>query len=180
MLKTQHQLPPGPSGYQVFQLSQKFQYQPLEYLNSIWRKYGDLVRLQAMPGLTLYIAAHPNHAEHILSTHQKLYSKPDVFKKPMSLVVGQGIFTTEGEFWLQHRRLMQPAFHQKQIAKLSSTMVNSTESLLQEWAEKPDETVIDIAAEMMRLTLKIVSFTLFSLDISGESLMNLCAFILPV
>ncbi len=48
-------------------------------------------------------------------------------------------------------------------------MLNCAQSLLREWEEKPEGEVIDIAAEMTRLTLQIVSLALFSVDISDES-----------
>ncbi len=69
-------LPPGLKGYLLFKLS-KLQHQPIEYLGGMWREYGDLVRLPIMPGLSLNLAIHPDHAEHILSTHQERYRKPD-------------------------------------------------------------------------------------------------------
>ena len=161
-------LPPGPQGYLFLKLS-KLQHQPIEYLGRMWREYGDLVRLPVMPGFTLNLATHPNHAEHILSSHQERYEKPDMFLKPMSLVQGQGLFTSEGEFWFRQRRLMQPAFHQKQLVKLHAVIGRCVQSLLREWSEKPEGEIIDIAAEMTRLTLKIVSSTLFSIDISSKT-----------
>ena len=48
-------------------------------------------------------------------------------------------------------------------------MWDCIESLLREWEEKPDGEVIDIAAQMKQLTLKIVGLALFSVDISDES-----------
>ena len=159
---------PGPSGYVLFQMSQ-LQSQPLEYIGGMWHKYGDLVRLRVMPRLNIFLSTHPDHAEYVLSTHSDNYQKPAFFLKPMGLVQGQGLFTSEGEFWQQHRRLMQPAFHQRQLVRLHSVMWECVESLLQEWEEKPEGEVIDIAAEMKRLTLKIVGLALFSVDISDEA-----------
>ncbi len=159
---------PGPSGYVLFQMSQ-LQSQPLEYIGGMWREYGDLVRLRVMPGFNIFLSTHPDHAEHILSTHSANYEKPDFFLKPMGLVQGQGLFTSEGEFWQKHRRLMQPAFHQRQLVRLHGVMWECVASLLREWERWPDGEVIDIAAQMKRLTLKIVGLALFSVDISDES-----------
>jgi cytochrome P450 len=164
----QRNLPPGPSRYILPQLPQ-LQQRPIEYLGSLWREYGDLVRMPIMPGSTFCLAAHPDYAEHILSLHQERYGKPDVFLKSMGLVQGQGLFTSEGAVWLKQRRLMQPAFQQQQLLKLHTVMVDCVASLLREWAEKPAGEVIDIADAMTQLTLKIVSLALFSVDISGES-----------
>lgn len=161
-------LPPGPSGYLLFSLSQ-LQSQPLEYLGEMWREYGDLVRLPIMPGFTAILSTHPDCAEQVLSTHSENYGKADFFLNAMGLVQGEGLFTSEGEFWKSHRRLMQPAFHQKQLVKLHSVILSCIESVVQDWLTKPDDEVINIADEMTRLTLKIISQALFSIDISHES-----------
>jgi cytochrome P450 len=164
----QRNLAPGPRGYALLKMS-KFQQQPIESFGHLWQEYGDLVRLPIMPGLTFFLAAHPDSAEHILSQHQDRYGKPDLFLKSMGLMQGQGLLSSEGSVWLKKRRLMQPAFRQEQIIKLHAVMLSCVESLLCEWEEKPEGEVIDIAAEMTRLTLKIVSLALFSVDISDES-----------
>ncbi|MGB3669695.1 MAG: cytochrome P450 [Phormidesmis sp.] len=120
---------PGPAGYVLLQMSQ-LQSQPLEYLGGLWREYGDLVRLPVMPGLTIFLSTHPDHAEHILATHAERYRKPDFFLKPMGLVQGEGLFSSEGGFWRSQRRLMQPAFQQKQMVKLRGVMWDNTRGLL--------------------------------------------------
>lgn len=162
------QLPPGPRRYTLLKLSE-LQHQPIEYLGHLWREYGDLVRLPIVPGVTFFLAAHPDHAEHILSQHQELYGKPDIFLKSMGLMQGQGLLSSEGAVWRKQRRLMQPVFRQQQLTMLHTVMLSCVESMLREWEEKPEDEVIDIAAEMTRLTLKIVSLALFSVDISDES-----------
>ncbi|MEM8505496.1 MAG: hypothetical protein AAF716_20375 [Cyanobacteria bacterium P01_D01_bin.1] len=86
---------PDPSGYVLFQMS-PLQSQPLECLGELWREHGDLVRLRVLPGFTIFLSTHPTHAEHILSTHSENYQKPDFFLKPMGLVQGQGLFSSEG------------------------------------------------------------------------------------
>ncbi len=160
--------PPGPSGYMLFRMS-KLQAQPLEFLGDLWHEYGDLVRMPVMPGLTIFLSTHPDHAEHILVTHSERYAKPDFFLKPMGLVQGQGLFSSEGDFWKKQRRLMQPAFQQKQIMRLHGVVQDCVQDLLIEWEAKPEGEIFDIAPEMTRLTLKIVGKMLFSVDISDES-----------
>ena len=167
-LKQKSHFPPGPKGYLLLQMSQ-LQQQPIEFLGEMWQNYGDLVRLPIMPGVSLNVVYHPDHAEHIFSTNPEAYGKPDLFLKSMGLIQGQGLFTSEGEIWQRQRRLMQPAFHQKQLAKLHQIVLDCVESLVREWLEKPEGEIIDIAAEMSRLTLKIVSSTLFSIDIGSQT-----------
>ncbi len=158
---------PTKPGYLIFN-SKEIQENVLNFYNLMWKQYGDLVRLPIMPNYSAYLFAHPSYAEHVLSSHQELYSKPDVVNKPLNLMMGESILTSEGDSWLKNRRLMQPAFHMKQLANLADVMVSCTESFLQEWENKPDGEVIDIAEETLRLTLKIAGQTLFSKDISDE------------
>lgn len=166
--KRDRNLAPGPPGYILLKLSE-LQHQPIEYLGRMWREYGDLVRLRVMPGFTMFFAAHPDCAEHVLSKHPNRYVKPDFFLERMGLVQGKGLFSSEGEYWRKQRRLMQPAFHQQQLVNLHAVMWRCVEDLLRKWENKPEDEVIDIAVEMTQLTLKILGLTLFSVDISGES-----------
>jgi cytochrome P450 len=83
--------------------------------------------------------------------------------------MGNGLFSSEGDFWLRQRRLMQPAFHRQQIAALSRQMASASAALVEEWQRGESGRVIDIVPDMMRLTLGIAGTTLFSHDISGDA-----------
>jgi cytochrome P450 len=119
--------------------------------------------------LTMVFAVHPDCTEHVLAKYPERYIKPEFFLKPMGLVQGKGLFSSEGAYWRKQRRLMQPAFHQQQLVKLQAVMGRCVEDLLREWEARPENEVIDIAAAMSQLTLKILGLTLFSIDISSES-----------
>ena len=160
-------LPPGPSGYQLLTMG-RLQAEPLAYVDELWRQYGDLIRLPVMPGFNIVIAIHPAAMEHVLSTHVERYGKADFFLDAMGAVQGKGLFTSEGDFWRSHRRLMQPAFQQQQIVRLHGVMLSCVQDLIRELEETEGE-VIDIAEKMTSLTLKIVSLGLFSVDVSDES-----------
>ena len=97
------------------------------------------------------------------------YRKPDRLTRPMSLLVGNGLFTSDGDFWLRQRRLMQPAFHRQQLAKLVPLMVAAAESFVREQQTAGPGQVVDMLNEMMKLALRIASTTLFSTDITGEA-----------
>lgn len=159
--------PPTRAGYLLFN-SKEIQQNVLNFYSQMWKEYGDIVRLPIMPNYSAYLFAHPSYAEPVLSNHQELYPKPDVVNKPLNLMMGESILTAEGDSWLKNRRLMQPAFHMKQLASLVDVMVSCTESFIKEWESKPDGEVIDIAEETLKLTLKIAGQTLFSKDISDE------------
>ena len=78
--------------------------------------------------------------------------------------------TNEGASWLKQRRLMQPAFHRKRIAHFGETMTDETQKLLAAWqAEASRGKPLDVSREMMRLTLAIVSRTMFGATVAQEA-----------
>lgn len=168
MITTTRKSPPTLPGYLFFN-PKEIRERPIEFYSRLWKEYGDFVRLPILPNYQMFSVTHPDFAEHVLSTHQERYAKADLVNKPLIMMMGESILTSEGDFWLKHRRLMQPAFHMKQLANLTEVMVRCTESFLKEWENKPDGEVIDIAAETLKLTLKIAGQTLFSKDISDEN-----------
>ena len=142
---------------------------PLAFYTAVWRKCGGFARIRAVPGVWFYAVTHPDGVEHILQKNYKNYRKPDVLIKPVRLLVGNGLFSSEGDFWLRQRRLMQPAFRQQQIAVLSRQMAAAAAALVEEWGRGESGRVIDVVPDMMRLSLRIASTTLFSHDVSGEA-----------
>src|SRR5207248_2815685 len=85
------------------------------------------------------------------------------------LFAGNGLFTSEGNFWLRQRRLSQPAFLRGSIARLAIHMTASTDDLVREWAAASNDRTVDIVPEMMRLVLRITSSTLFGADLGADA-----------
>lgn len=166
---SRQQIPAGPRGHWLLGCMRQFQRDPIGLYMQAWRDYGNLVRMRAFPGIYVYLLIHPDTVEHVLQKNHKNYRKPDFFNGPVSLLAGTGILTSEGDLWLCQRRLMQPAFHRQQLAKLVPLMVTAAESFVREQQTQGPGQVVDILNEMMKLALRIASTTLFSADISGEA-----------
>jgi len=82
-------------------------------------------------------------------------------------MLGNGLLTSEGEFHHRQRRLTQPAFHRDRIARYCGLMVEYADRLQRErWREGQ---TLDIAQEMMRLTLAIVGKSLFDTETEAEA-----------
>jgi cytochrome P450 len=146
----------------------QLQRDPLGLYTQANREYGHYVRIRAFPGIYVYLLTHPEAVEHVLQKHHKNYRKPDFFNKTFGLLTGNGIVTSEGDFWLRQRRLMQPAFRRQHLAKLVSLMVGAAESFNQEPCTRLGEP-FDILDRMMKLALRIAGTTLFSTDIAAEA-----------
>lgn len=133
------------------------------------RDHGDIVRMRAGP---MYIVglAHPEHWHHVLVTARDNYAKDTRGYQMLRVILGDGLVTSEGEFWKRQRRIAQPAFHRKTIEGFAGTMSAAALDLAERWQDLARSGAqVDVAAEMMRLTLRIVGETLFSMDLTGES-----------
>jgi cytochrome P450 len=135
---------------------------------SLTQHYGDVVRISFL-NQEGYLLNHPDAVKHILQSHHHQYSKQVYALKFLKALLGEGLLTNEGESWLMQRRLMQPAFHRKRLRAFSSVMTDATCAMLERWqsiAQRGE--ILDVAQEMMRLTLRNVGLALLSRDLSDE------------
>lgn len=128
------------------------------------RDYGDIVTMRYY-NFRVYFISHPDFIEQVLVAHNRKFIKGRILRKNRRLF-GDGLLTSEGDFWLRQRRLAQPAFHRVRIASYADTMVKYADRLLAEWKDGEER---DIHAEMMRLTLQIVAKTLFDADVDQDA-----------
>jgi cytochrome P450 len=131
---------------------------------TLQRDYGDIVTMRYY-NFRVYFISHPDFIEQVLVTDNRKYIKGRILRKNRQLF-GNGLLTSEGDFWLRQRRLAQPAFHRGRIATYADTMVRYASRMAGEWSGGEER---DIHAEMMRLTLSIVAKTLFDADVDREA-----------
>jgi cytochrome P450 len=160
---------PGPRGNFLFGCLRAFQRDQLNFLRAIWRIHGDYVRIPTVPGYDVYFLADPAAIEHVLVKNAKNYRKPSLLTGPVRLLLGNGLFTSEGAFWLRQRRLSQPAFLRGAIVRLAAGMTAGADDLIRTWEAAPDGRTVDIVQEMMRLVLHISGTTLFGSDVGSDA-----------
>jgi cytochrome P450 len=127
-------------------------------------RYGDVV-LFKVGNERVYLFNHPDLVRDVLVTNQKNFTKSRALVRAKR-VLGEGLLTSEGQFHLRQRRLVQPAFHRERIATYARSMVDYALRASGRWT---DGARIDMHDEMMKLTLAIVAKTLFSADVEGEA-----------
>jgi cytochrome P450 len=130
---------------------------PLKFVVDNARAHPYVSFIKVMGG-GLYHIADAELIEQVLVTHSTRFIKDKSLKVQGRRVFGDGLLSSDGEFWLRQRRLAQPAFHRQRIATYADIMTASTQSALAAW--KSGETR-DVHTDMMHLTLDVVAQTLF-------------------
>lgn len=157
--------PPGHKGNFLTGNAHQFNHDRLGFLMYLSQNYGDIVHFNIGPR-HVYLLNHPDYIRYVLVEHPDKFNKTPAFKKNTRHIIGEGLLTSDGEFHKRQRRLVQPAFHHQRIASYAAVMVSYTQHMLDGW--QIGET-IDVAQEMMRLTMSIVAKTLFDADVSSNA-----------
>lgn len=144
---------------------------PLATFQHYAEKLGDIYQMQV--GMrNFYVVSKPEFVKYFLQTNAKNYQKAKA-TRILGEVTGQNLLTSEGDYWLRQRRLIQPAFHRQKLAELSKIMVAEThqyiehlKSIIEKSPQKQIE--VDILNEMIGLTLNVVSKSLFGASLKDE------------
>lgn len=81
-------------------------------------------------------------------------------------VIGDGLLGSSGELWRKQRKLMAPIFTPAQIAAYGADMLACAR---REMATYEDNSRLDVARSMTRLTMSIAGKTLFGADTCSEA-----------
>src|SRR5262249_12375038 len=160
----QRAFPPGPENTTFSILFGERRRDPFVFFSKLARDYGDVCGLKLLNFRTLFIN-HPDDIEKMLVDDARKFEKGRVMKANMRLF-GEGLLTSEGDFWLRQRRLAQPAFHRKRVNAYGATMVEYAERAMRGW--KNGE-MRDIHTDMMKITLEVVGKTLFNSDLTRDA-----------
>jgi len=161
--------PTGPRGNLLLGVLPTVRKDVLGFLRQTCREHGDVSRYRLGP-LSSYLIVHPEGVRHVLQENVKNYTKDHVSYSMARWIVGNGLVTSQGSFWLRQRRLAQPAFHRQRVAAMGQGMVRATGELLEHWeAQSPSGEPFDIVEEMMRLTLRIVCEALFGTQVEAQA-----------
>src|SRR5262249_10839261 len=146
---------PGPRGVALWHSLRQLRRNALtEYLR-LRGQFGDVVRLATRPH-PVYLVSHPDTAHYVLRGHAHNYRKGRLFE-PIAALQGQGLLTSEGDLWVRQRRLVQPAFHRRQLATFAAVMVDEARAVVQEWRQPMQTGIpVNVAERMNRLTFNVV------------------------
>ncbi|MDX2139277.1 MAG: cytochrome P450 [Chloroflexota bacterium] len=154
-------LPPGPRGAAAAQTLLQLARDPLTAMPMLVQRYGDVVYV-GTAGITFYLINHPDLVRELLVVHADDVRKPRSTSRPVADFTGSGLLVSDRALWQQQRRTIQPAFHARLVEGYAQEIVRCADVVMNDW--QPGR-VYDIEIEMMRMTLMMVTHTLFESDL---------------
>jgi cytochrome P450 len=127
------------------------------------REYGDVVRLNT-PTAPIYLVNSPDLIEEVLVRRWREFRK-DALTRALDMALGQGLVTSEGDRWVRHRRLVQPAFSKARMQAYMETMATVAHEHVATWQ---DGRTYDLLDEFNALTFRIVVKTLFDTEVTDD------------
>lgn len=133
------------------------------YQNELGNIYYARMRLHAICVLT-----EPEFARYVLQENNRNYVKSFGYEI-LQLFLGEGLLTSESDFWLRQRRLSQPAFHRRRLANLVRFMSEEAAHMGAAWKKMAAHgDTVEMLPEMMEVTMKIVARALFSTNVDAH------------
>jgi cytochrome P450 len=155
-------LPPGPA--EGFDLGGNDE--SLARLRRYFKEFGDIYRVFAPGrGVFNYVINHPDDIKRVLLSNHRNYTKGEGMDR-VKILLGNGIMTSEGDFWRRQRRMMQPSFHRRVIDQFSALIRNVNDKFAARWADKAARgEAVNLSDDASELTLEIVLRSIFGADL---------------
>lgn len=145
-------------------------HRPFEFLLTARERYGDIFTLD-LGFVRWVVVSHPRQADHVLRENSHNYRKGGAMWDMIRTLLGNGLVVSEGEFWLRQRRMMQPHFHRKQLAGLTSAMVSATVDSLSRWDRAAAlGQPLDMLPAFSAITMRVITRALFGQGLSESDL----------
>lgn len=139
-----------------------------DFLKKAMINQGDFIHFKYL-GSTTYMMLHPEGIKHVLHTKNAKYSKMVRGAKFLAEIGGRGLLTSEGEFWQQSRRVIQPFFTKKQYGRYVELMQCCADNLVKRWEQKFLNETFDLSPEMTKFTLNVLGSSLFNEDFDAHT-----------
>lgn len=134
------------------------------------KKFSGTYSVATVKKYSLILTQDPAFINYVLKENHTNYNKSELTAEKGAKYFGKGLLFSNGEEWLTHRRLIQPGFHREKIQGLYDIIIDSIGKSL---AAFPSGEEIDIYPLVHQLAFNIVISSLFTIDLSPETMTDL-------
>lgn len=129
--KSPNHQPPEPKSSSFGGYKTDYFRNPFSFLSKCVEEYGDIVLLD-VGNYKFYLISSLDYIEQILVKNSSNFGKSDSGKL-MYKILGNGLVSSEGNFWQRQRKLVQPAFHHKHLVNFQDLILSSTNRSIANW-----------------------------------------------
>lgn len=135
-------------------------------IQSLLGSHPDICRVPAQSRKAdSYLLNHPELIKRVLIDNHRNYIKGIGYERA-KLLLGNGIIVSDGEFWKQQRRMVQPAFHRDMLKTLTSTIQSISLKLLERWQVLAgNNEAFELNRAMSEFGLEVMLRSLFGEDL---------------
>jgi cytochrome P450 len=141
---------------------------PIGVFSKYTRSLGDTFVFRFGGVQSAIVTSNPAVMQRVLKINYENYRKSEIQMKRMGHFLGMGLLTSHGTRWQTQRRLIQQGFSHSRLDAMAEGMRVCLDEWLESFDRKAASGAIDIYPEMMRITFRMVSRSLFSASIRDE------------
>ncbi len=118
----------------------------------------------------VFIVNDPDIVRRIFIDDREHYPKSDLMVSSLRPLLGDGVLISGGDTWEHDRSMLEPAFMHMRLEQLFPKMQQAVRDFIDRLALMPADTVLDLEAELSRVTADIMFRAIFSQPIdAGEA-----------
>lgn len=139
------------------------------------RSYAMKMGRVKMPGVDLHVINQPELVHKILVDDVKEYPKNELLGHLLEPLLGESIFTTNGQQWKKQREMLTPSFEMTKVNYVFGLMNDAVNDLVDSFSSKGNRFDMDIDPEMTFITADIIFRTILSSKLSrvdAEKIVN--------
>ncbi len=153
-----------PDGPQTLPWQQTFQWltDPLEYMESCAKRYGDIFTLRIGPVFTPQVfISNPQVIQEVFSSDPKLLDSGEEAGIKSPLVGRQSMLALAGERHRKHRKLLMPSFHGERMRGYGQLVRHITEDVTKRWTIGEP---FSVRSSMQAISFQVILKAVFGLE----------------
>ncbi|EAJ3912099.1 cytochrome P450 [Campylobacter jejuni] len=121
-----------------------------------------------MPNFDLYVINDTKEVKRMMVDEVREFPKSAFLHELLSPLLGESIFTTNGEVWKKQRELLRPSFEMTRINKVFNLMSEAVADMMDRFSKYPNHAVIEVDEAMTFITADVIFRTIMSSKLNDE------------
>ena len=132
------------------------------------RSYSMKMGRVKMPGLDLHTINQPDLVHRIMVDEVQEFPKSELMGRLLEPLLGESIFTTNGEQWKKQREMLNPSFDMVRVSRVFGLMSEAAEDMMTRLKQYENGSIVDMDPEMTYVTADIIFRTILSQRLDEE------------